>query len=92
MRAALAAAVTERNRAAREAKRLDGRAVLPGAAAEVAAAADEQRRLEAATAERIERLRADLRRLEGELATLEAADDRDRAGAGGGGGGEGAGR
>lgn len=75
VRAALAAAVTERVRATREAERLDGRAALPGAVEQVAAAAAEQRRLAAAAAETAEDLRTQLRRLEGEVATLEAAAD-----------------
>lgn len=80
VRAALAAAVTERARAAREADRLDGRAALAGAVGETAAAAEEQRRLAAVAGREVERLRAELRRLEGEVATLQAAADADRAG------------
>lgn len=75
LRARLAAAVTERARATREAERLDGRAALAGAAEEVAAAADQQRRLADVAATDVERLRDELRRVEGEVAALEAAAD-----------------
>lgn len=77
VRAALAAAVAERARAAREAERLDGRAALDGAVPDVRAAADEQRRLAGAAAAEVERLRTRLRHLEGEVATLEASADRE---------------
>jgi len=74
-RARLAAAVTERARATREAERLEGRAALAGAVDEVAAAAIEQRRLADVAASEVERLRGELRLVEGEVATLEAAAD-----------------
>jgi hypothetical protein len=74
-RARLAAAVTERTRAEREADRLDGRAALPGADPAVATAAGVQRGLAQEAAERVEALRAEVRRVEGRVATLEAEAD-----------------
>jgi hypothetical protein len=75
LRAELAAAVAERARAGREAERLDGRATLPGADPAVAEAAAAQRRLEAEATAEIARLRAELRRAEGVVVTLEATED-----------------
>lgn len=75
MRAALAAAVAERARATREAERLEGRAALEGAVPEVRAAAAAQHHLAEEAARAITRLRAELRGIEGEVATLEARAD-----------------
>ena len=78
LRTALAAAVAERARAGREADRLEGRAELDGADPAVAAAAAEQRRLEAAAAADVSRLRAELRAAEGVVVGLEASADAAR--------------
>ncbi len=79
LRSRLADAVAERARTTREADRLEARASLPGADAAVAAAATEQLRLAAQAASHIETLRAELRRAEGQVVTLEAALDAERA-------------
>lgn len=78
LRAELAAAVSERARAGREAERLEGRATLDGADPAVATAAVEQRRLEAESAADVSRLRAELRTAEGVVVGLEAAGDSSR--------------
>lgn len=75
LRSRLAAAVTERARATREAERLEARATLPGADERVAAAAETQRRLATEAAADVERLRAELRTVEGAIAAEEAAAD-----------------
>ena len=84
VRARIATEVAARARAEREAERLDGRAALPGADPATAAAAGAQRELAEAAAVRIADLRAELRRVEGRVATLEAeADGAGAAGAAG---------
>ena len=75
LRQRLAATVTERARAQREAERLEGRAELAGADPRVAAAAAEQRRLAGVAGAEIERLRAEVRAAEGRTAEAEAARD-----------------
>lgn len=80
LRQRLAAAVTEKARATREAERLEGRAALAGADPRVAAAAAEQRRLADAAGAEIDRLRAEVRAAEGRTAEAEAAADRDAEG------------
>lgn len=75
VRQRLAAAVTERARATREAERLEERARLAGADPRVAAAGAEQRRLAEAAGAEIDRLRAEVRAAEGRTAEAEAARD-----------------
>ena len=75
----LAALVTERARAEREAARLRDRADLPGADPGVSGAAEAQQQLAAALGTRIEAVRRVLRAQEGLVATLEAEADRSRS-------------
>lgn len=76
LRQRLAALVTDRARAEREAGRLHDRAALPGADPGVVAAASAQEQLAADLASRIEAVRRVLRAQEGLVATLEAESDR----------------
>ena len=79
LRARLAAAVTERARAAREADRLESLAALPNAEPAVSSAAVAQHGLADQAAQRIETLRVALRRAEADVVTLETALDAERA-------------
>ena len=79
LRARLAAAVTERARAAREADRLESRAALTNAEPAVSSAALAQHGLADQAAGRVESLRVALRRAEADVVTLEAALDAERA-------------
>ncbi len=79
LRARLAEAIAERARAANEAGRLEGRSQLTGADPAIGVAAAEQDRLASVAAASVETLRAQLRRAEGVVASLEARADAERA-------------
>ena len=78
-RARLAEAVAEQARARREAERLEGRSILPGADPAMAEAAQQQRTLVERATSSIDAIRAQLRRAEADVVTIEAASDLDRS-------------